>query len=87
MPMQDHVQLQNRLREFVLATFPLARARRVADDDALFDIGVLDSMGMVDVLLFLQKEFDLKVDGSDLVLENFGSIRSLAQYVARRLEG
>lgn len=74
-----------RLLEFILQSFPAARTKKIGQSDPLFTLGVLDSMGILEVLMFVQKEFGIAVDTSDLVLENFGSVQCMAGYVAKRL--
>lgn len=73
------------LLDFIHQTFPIARAKKVGLTDQLFDLGVLDSMGILDVLVFVQKEFGIVVDTSDLVLDNFGTIASMARFVSEHL--
>jgi acyl carrier protein len=46
----------------------------------------LDSMGFVEVLVFIEKTFNLKLIESGLTREDFGSIQSLARRIVRELE-
>ena len=75
-----------RIREFVLQTFPLARRRNVADTADLLESGVIDSLGVLDLVNFLQQEFALLIDDEDLTPDNFRSIECMAQFVERMLE-
>ena len=74
------------IRKFVLQTFPLARKRSVADSTDLLQNGVIDSLGVLDLVAFLQQEFAVVVDDSDLTPENFKSIECMAQFVERLQE-
>ena len=76
-------EVLDRIRTFFMQTFPLAETKNVGVDDNLFEAGVLDSMGMIEVILFLKSEFDVDVDGDELRVENFGSMRAAAEYVTR----
>ena len=49
----------------------------------LFEAGKLDSLGFVELLLHLEKEFGIKVPVEDLELEHFRTIRRIAQVVMR----
>lgn len=42
---------------------------------------VLDSMGIMQVVSFLESEFDVEIDDEDLVPDNFGTIGSIANLV------
>jgi acyl carrier protein len=73
-----------RIRGFILDTFPLARKQNVKDRDNLLDSGIIDSLGMLDVVSFLEREFAIHVDDEELVPENFESIDNLAGFVGRK---
>ena len=48
----------------------------------LFETGALDSMAFVELLLQLEEEFGINVSFDDLELENFRSIRKIAEFIA-----
>ena len=56
----------------------------LGDDDPLIESGIIDSMGVMSLLAFLEKEFSIQVPGDDLIPENFGSIASIAALVERQ---
>jgi acyl carrier protein len=70
-----------RIREFVLGKFPLARKRGVQDKDSLLDGGIVDSMGVLELVDFIQQEFGVQVSDEELLPENFQSIQQLAAFV------
>ena len=76
----------SRIRQFVLQTFPLARKRNISDNTDLLESGIIDSLGVLDLVAFLQQEFAVAVDDGDLTPENFKSIEAMAQFVERMLE-
>jgi acyl carrier protein len=51
----------------------------------LLETGVLDSLGLVDLLVHLEREFGLVVSLADLDLAQFRSLESIAEFVAGRL--
>ena len=73
-----------RIRNFVAQNFSLARRRVVTDSDNLLESGVIDSLGVLELVTFLQQEFSLQVDDDELKPENFQSIQSIAQFVEQR---
>ena len=73
-----------RIRNFVEQNFSLARRRVVTDSYNLLESGVIDSLGVLELVTFLQQEFSLQVDDDELTPENFQSIQSIAQFVEQR---
>ena len=53
-------------------------------DVSLFDTGVIDSTGVLDVVGFMEETFGIAVDDADLVPDNFDSVERMAAYVKRR---
>jgi acyl carrier protein len=69
------------VREFILKQFPLARNHRINNADPLLESGVLDSMGVLDVVAFIEQEYSISVSDDDLVPENFQSIDRIAAFI------
>ena len=53
-------------------------------DESLTQAGVLDSMGVLELIMFVEERFKLKVPDQDMLPENFDSVRAIADYVERR---
>lgn len=73
------------IRNFILKKFPLARKQNVQDSDALLEKGMLDSQGVLEVVLFIEQEFGVIVEDDDLVSENFQTIERIAGYVQSKI--
>jgi acyl carrier protein len=78
------VPVQDRIRSFILEKFPLARKRGITDADPLLESGIVDSMGVLELVTFVEQEFGVKVSDEELVPENFQSIRLLAEFVVAK---
>ena len=63
---------------------PLARdLSRLADDESLLDAGVIDSMGVLELVDFIDERYGIAVREEELVPENFGSIAGIVAFVQR----
>jgi acyl carrier protein len=75
------------LRTFITNHFPHARKRRLEDVESLLESGIVDSLGVLDIVAFLESEFGVRADDDDLVPENFSNIARIADYVLRKKNG
>jgi acyl carrier protein len=73
-----------RIRAFVVQHFPSARNRTLRDDEHLLTSGILDSLGVLDVVAFLEETFRISVVDEDLVPEHFESLQNIAAFVASK---
>jgi acyl carrier protein len=77
--------ISDSIRTFVLSKFPLARKRELQDGDLLLESGILDSMGVLEIVHFIEQEFGILVVDDELVPENFQSIQQLTEFVNKKL--
>jgi len=75
-------------RSFVTDTFLYMRPGFVlGDDDKLMERGVIDSMGVLELIEFLQTTFGVTLADDDITEANLGSLAAIARYVAARRNG
>jgi acyl carrier protein len=56
----------------------------LSDSDSLLEHGVIDSTGVLELIVLLEKEFRLSVADEDVVPENLDSINRIVSYVTRK---
>ena len=52
----DH-DIKFRVKQFLVKRFPQVAGRGVADEEPLLETGILDSLGVLDLVGFLEEEF------------------------------
>ena len=72
---------REQIRDFVMTRFPLARELKPGDEDSLLDAGIIDSLGILDLVTFLEESLGVLAEDDDLNPENFDSIATLVQFV------
>ncbi len=56
----------------------------IAHDQDLLAEGIIDSLGITELIAFLEQRYAIKVDDDDIDAENFRSIDGIAAFVARK---
>ncbi|MEO8029560.1 MAG: phosphopantetheine-binding protein [Gemmatimonadota bacterium] len=80
--------IRERLRQFIRETFLYMRPKQaLGDEESLMRTGIVDSMGVMEVLAFLQDTWSVTVADQDLTEENLGTISAIARYVMRSVSG
>ena len=73
-----------RIREYINDQFLFEpEPSRVPVDTSLFGRGLLDSAHMVDIIMFHERTFGLRIPSTDIIPENFDTIVRMAAYVDR----
>jgi acyl carrier protein len=81
----DPAAIAARIRAFVASDLLFTPGAFPYDDDTSFlEEGIIDSLGVMELVGFVQQEFGFLVDQDEILPENFGSVASLSAYVARK---
>lgn len=71
-------EVYQQLKEFILK---VSRKKDIGDEDDIFDGGIVNSLFAMQLIIFLEKQFDIHIDGTDLKIENFKNIKSIISYI------
>ncbi len=55
-----------------------------ADDVSFLEEGVVDSVGVMELVAFVEEEFGLTIDDMDVTPDNFDSVNKLAAFIRRK---
>lgn len=73
-----------RIRTFLAEHFPSARHHALGEDEHLLANGILDSLGVLDLVGYLEREFGISISDEDLVPEHFETLRRLTGFVEEK---
>jgi acyl carrier protein len=73
------------VREFISENFILD-GEVLAADASLTSHGVLDSMGVLELIMFIEERYSMKVPDEDTLPENLDSVERIVRYVQQRLD-
>ena len=74
---------REKIRTWIIGNSPVA-TEELSADDSLIQLGLVDSLGMLGLIEFLESEFGIKVRDEDVLPENFDSIRRISELVKSR---
>jgi acyl carrier protein len=70
-----------RLTRFIMAEFAEGKVERLGDDENLIDQGLIDSVSILELIAFIEREFSVTLPVDEVVPENFRSIRALSTLI------
>lgn len=59
------------------------RGEKLTPADDLLSAGIIDSLGILQMVGFIEDRFGIQVPDEDVVYENFHSVKALAEYLAQ----
>ena len=77
----------NELREFMATNFRFSADVALDDVDSFLHTGILDSTGVLQIILFLEERYQITLTDDEIVADNLDSIQRLKIFVDRKLSG
>jgi len=78
------MDIADKVRSFIKENFYAAGSTEIADDASLLDMGIVDSTGILEVVAFLEEQFEITVDDAEMLPENLDSIENIVAFVGRK---
>lgn len=76
-------QIKEKLMGFMKRYF---KKRDILEEEDLSALGFVNSLFSMQLILFLEKEFNITIENEDMELENFKSIKNIVNLVARKTQ-
>jgi len=78
--------IDREVRSFLVERFLAGHAENLRDDGSLLG-GVVDSLGVLALVTYLQDHFKIAVEDEDVIPGNLDTVNNLVAFVARKLAG
>jgi acyl carrier protein len=76
--------IEREIRTFLVNNYLFGRTEALRDDESLLD-NVIDSSGVLELVVFLQESFAIVVEDEDVVPDNLESVKTVVAFVERKL--
>jgi acyl carrier protein len=79
--------VETQIRAFVTDTLAVPKGvASISRDEHLVDNGVLDSLGIFQLVAFLEETFRIRVGDEEITPDNFASLTTITDFVGRKLQ-
>jgi len=82
--MNDKSITTEKIHSFLLRKFPAAKKQRLDMNVPLLQSGIIDSLGVLDIVAYIEQTFAISVSDEELSPDNFSTISALASFVLKK---
>jgi acyl carrier protein len=80
--MAETITAEARIRRFILENFLYtSNEDKLKNTDSFLEEGIVDSTGILELLLFVEETFGIQVEDEEVLPDNFDSVERLTRYV------
>ncbi len=79
------MSVETKIRDYILENYLFTDDQSALENDTSFlDKGIIDSTGIMEVIAFLQEEFEIEVEDEEMIPENLDSVNNIVAYVTKK---
>jgi acyl carrier protein len=76
------------VRDFIVTRLaPAAGRTEIADDEDLIDTGVVNSLGIFQLVAFIEERFGVTIGDEEITPEHFGTVDAIDRLITMRAAG
>ena len=82
--MLTQTETKGKIKDYIISS-TLSDTKSITDATLIFEVGLLDSMGLLFLIEFIKEEFNVEVTDEELLPENFESVNNITQFIEAKL--
>lgn len=80
-----NVTMKKTIRHYIMENLLFTEDESILQDsDSFLDGGIIDSTGVMEIILFIEETFGIKVNDDEMLPANLDSVDNLAAFVQRK---
>ncbi|MCK4821364.1 acyl carrier protein [bacterium] len=77
----DVKSIKELIRKFIVQLAKKKEHANVNDDDDVITMGIIDSLGIMQLVAYIEETFSIKVNDEDIIPDNFESIEVISSFI------
>ena len=73
------------IKKFIIDNFLFGDDEGLKDDISFLEEGIIDSTGMLELVLFLEENFSIEIEDEEMIPENLDSINNLITFLNKKI--
>ena len=82
------MEITEKIRSFIMNNVLIGSDTvNLDNDDSFLEKGIIDSTGILELVAFIESEFDIDVKDEELIPDNFDSVSKMSTYISNKVGG
>ena len=78
---------KKQLRDYIVENFLFGDTEtKFTDNDSFMEKGIIDSTGILEVITYIEENYEIKIEDDELIPENLDSISNIVNFIDRKLK-
>ena len=76
-----------KIRNYILENYLFTDDQSaLSSEDSFLDKGILDSTGILEIIFFLEEDFEISIEDEEMIPKNLDSVNNIVAFIGRKSE-
>ena len=80
------IDVQQEIRRYIMDKILYEEGKKLDEDLSFQENGILDSIGFLELITFIEENFEIKILDNELIPENFDTLRKVSCFVQNKIQ-
>ena len=81
----NSIEIKKKVKVFIIENFLLGdSSNNLNEEDSFFEKGIIDSTGVLELVSFAEKAFNVKFEDEELIPDNLDSLNKVADFIVKK---
>ena len=76
-------EFKETIKKFIIENFLFGEEEELKDDTSFLEEGIIDSTGVLELIEFLEEQFNITIDDDEIIPENLDSLNNLEKFMVK----
>ena len=77
----------DQIKDYIIRELVNDENEQIKEDALLIESGIIDSLGIMKLILYLEETYKVSIDADDILPENFSTIEKISAMLEKKLKG
>lgn len=77
--------MKEKIKDFIVNNFLFGEDNGFNGETSFLEEGIVDSMGILELISFLEETFNIKIEDDELIPQNLDSLNNITNFLEKKL--
>lgn len=72
------------IKDFIINNFLFGSEEELSNNVNLFEKGIIDSTGIIELISFLEENFKISIEDEELIMDNFSTLNNIKEFLQKK---
>ena len=79
-------EIRSRIKEFIIDNFLFGSTDEpFSNEDSFLEKGIIDSTGILELIEFIEENYEIKVEDDEMIPENLDSLQKVSLFIQKKI--